>query len=170
MANDEKASEEWTRPRVREVATGLLGRRGHARRELFRKLRERDVPELLAQEICEDLADEGVLDDVEFARHQGAILRDKNWGPRQIRRKLEERGVESEAIDIAIEEIGGAEGWLGKCYERLTSRFHADIAGFSQREKEKAYRHLTHRGYRPSTVRRILFDGATPADAGDGQD
>ena len=158
-------SEEWSVLEVREVAMGLLAQRGHARSELCRKLEERDVPAELAATVCDGLADEGYLDDMEFARHQAAILRDKEWGPSQIRRKLRDRGVGDDVIDAALLEVGGPEVWLEQCWARLADRFGDDPESFSQRDKQKAYRHLTHRGYQPSTVRSLLFDGVRPESA-----
>jgi len=154
--------EEWTGPEVKEIATRLLARRGHAASELRRKLEERDVPAPMAADVCDELADAGCLDDVEFARHQGTILRDKQWGPAQIRRKLRDRGIDDAVIDTVLAEIGGPEVWLRHCWERLCDRFGPDPESFSQRDKQKAYRHLTHRGFQPSTVRQILFDGVRP--------
>lgn len=155
-------ADEWTRAEVKETATRLLAQRGHATSELRSKLEERDVPESLAADVCDELAEAGYLDDVEFARHQATILRDKEWGPAQIRRKLRDRGIEDTVIDTVLAEIGGPRVWTRHCWERLCDRFGSSPASFSQRKKQKAYRHLTHRGFQPSTVRQILFDGVRP--------
>ncbi len=160
-----EAEDEWTAFDVRKQALDLLAQRGHSRSELERKLADRDVPGELAEEVCDALVEEGRLDDMEFARHQGAILRDKQWGPRQIRRKLRDHGVDDGIVDLVLEKIGGRETWVQGCWRRLCDRFGDDPDSFDQETKEKAYRHLTHRGFQPSTVRQILFDGVRPSES-----
>ncbi len=164
-SEEDSECESWTAFEVRKQALKLLAHRGHSRAELENKLVEREVPTRLADEVCDELADEGRIDDVAFARHQGEILRDRQWGPRQIRRKLGEHGVDEGIVDLVLDEIGGREVWVRGCWNRLRDRFGAEPGEFERRTKERAYRHLTHRGFRPATVRQILFDGLRPDDA-----
>lgn len=150
---------------VREMADRILAGRSHSESELCRKLLDRDVPRRLAEEVCGRLVDEGVLDDTAFAIHQARILRDQCWGPRQIRRKLRKHGVDDDVCDAALSEVGTQTRWLRRAYERFESKFGSTAEAMSHREKQKAFRHLKHRGYEGWTARRIVLDGYEPDDS-----
>lgn len=159
---DEEEQEGWDEGKTREAAERLLAQRGHARAELERKLDQRGVPFEPMRAVCDALEEEGILDDESFARHQAEIMRDKQWGPIQIRHKLGERGVDKEVVDRVVGEVGGREVWLKHCWERADRKYSGDPGELDEKEKQKAFRHLKHRGYEPSLIRRIIFDGASP--------
>jgi regulatory protein len=165
MDEDEGDSEqgaEWTDPEVRAKAEELLARRNHSRSELQSKLREREIPEESILRICGRLERDGVLDDAAFARRQARMLRDRDWGPRQIRRKLREHGVSEDDRDAALREVGGEEVWLRHCYEQFQSEFGGQPSAMSRDEKGKAFRHLKRRGFDGWTARRVVLDGYEP--------
>jgi regulatory protein len=162
MDDQESDEEEWDEAKTREAAERLLAQRGHARAELERKLDQRGVPLEPMRSVCDTLEEEGTLDDERFARHQAEVLRDKQWGPIQIRHKLGKRGVDDEVIDRVLDEVGGREVWLRHCWERADQKYSGDPGELGEKEKQKAFRHLKHRGYQPSLIRRIIFDGASP--------
>lgn len=159
---ESEQGEEWTDPEVRAKAEELLARRDHSRSELQSKLREREIPEEPILRICDRLERDGVLDDAAFARRQARMLRDRNWGPRQIRRKLSDHGVSEEDCDAALQEVGGEEIWLQHCYERFQSEFGGEPGAMSRDEKGKAFRHLKRRGFDGWTARRVVLDGYVP--------
>ena len=155
MADDR--DEQPTRADVEGSAARFLSRRDHGRGELRDKLRKRDYPDELIDDVLDDFEEWGYLDDEKFAREQGAILARKCWGPRQILHKLRARGVDETIVDQALAEIGEEEDWEERARERLHSRFgRADE--LDDKDQKRAYRHLTYRGYYPALVRRLLFD------------
>lgn len=142
-------------------ATSFLSKRGHSEGELRDKLRERDFPEAAIDEACEILRDDGALDDHRFARHQAEILQRDRWGPRQIRHKLCKHGVPESVADDVVDDLGANDGWLRPCWEQADKKFGTPSA-LSEDDVERAYRHLEHRGFYASTIRRVLFDGEAP--------
>lgn len=147
-----------TRADVDAAASRLLARRDHARGELEDKLRRRDMPNELIDDVLDDFDERGYLDDRQFAVEQGSILARKCWGPRQIAAKLRKRGVSDEVIERALADIEQHEDWSRRARERLVSRFSPPDE-LDDDDQQRAYRHLTYRGYSPSLVRRLLFDG-----------
>lgn len=161
MAEPEEEPD-WPSAEVRSKAEEFLARRNHSRGELEEKLREREVPESRIGAICDQLEDEGILDDTAFAERQARMLRDQNWGPRQIRNKLREHGVAEEDRDAALRAVGGEQIWLERCYERFQSEFAADSEAMTRDEKGEAFRHLKRRGFEGWTARRVVLDGFVP--------
>lgn len=161
MAESED-EESWSSAEVRAKAEELIARRNHSRAELEEKLRDREVPEELVGEVCEQLERDEILDDRAFARRQARMLRDQNWGPRQIRSKLRDHGVSDDDCDAALREVGGEEIWLERCYERFQSEFSGESAAMSRDEKAKAFRHLKRRGFDGWAARRVVLDGYVP--------
>ena len=150
---------------VIESARRLLAMRGHAEQELRLKLEDREFGIEWIDRAIEQLRDEGALDDARFAEHQADILQQKSWGPRRIRQKLRDRGISDTDIDDALRSVAADEPelWLRRCYERMRQKFGEPDASWSQRDKAKVFRHLKHRGFDASLIRRILFDGVRPS-------
>lgn len=146
-----------TKGDVEAVAMRFLGRRDYGREELARKLRDRQLPPELIAEVLADYEEAGYLDDRRFATTQGEILARKCWGPLQIRHKLKSRGIDDAVVDEALAKIGDAAFWRGQAGERLQKKFGA-ATELSQNDKQRAYRHLTYRGFAPALVRQVLFD------------
>lgn len=148
---------ESDRNEVRHAAHRLLGRRAHAREELARKLEERDFDPDLIREVLDDCVEAGYVDDEEFARDQGSMLARKSWGPHKIRAKLTRRGVDGAIVDRALEKLGEEYDWEQQALSKLRSKF-GDPAELDDRDQQRAYRHLMHRGFGSGLIRRLLFD------------
>ncbi len=142
---------------VEAAALRLLSRRDHGRGELAKKLRRRELPEALIEVVLDELEERGYLDDARFAEEQGAILARKCWGPRQIAHKLRARGIDETTVDEALAKIAGEQDWRDRARQRMHSRF-GDASELDESEQQRAFRHLTYRGYSPGLVRGILFD------------
>lgn len=142
---------------VEKTAYRLLARRGHARGELEKKLRRRDYPDELIREVVDDCVQAGYVDDEQFALRQGEMLARKSWGPHQIRNKLRGRGVDDTVIDAALTELSDQFDWSDTARTRLESKFGSPDE-LDDRTRQKAYRHLMHRGFSSSMIRRLLFD------------
>lgn len=140
-------------------AMELLGIRDHASGELRDKLRKRGHPPSVITQVIQDLMARGWLDDARFAEHQGSILAQKGWGPRRISQKLGRHGVPREVCEATVASLHDQMGWLRCCRARMVSRF-GEPKSLDPAELQRAYRHLQHRGFAPSTIRRVLFDGA----------
>jgi regulatory protein len=140
---------------VEASAMRFLARRGHSTGELRKKLRRRDFPDDLIDQVIDDFTDRGWLDDVEFAQHQAEILARKEWGPGQIRAKLEKHGVPSTVAEDAVATLNVS--WLELAVSRVRGKY-GELD--SDRDRQRAFRHLTYRGFSARTARAVIFDHA----------
>lgn len=145
------------RAAVQATAYRLLARRDHARQELARKLRQRKLPEELIQDVLDECDRAGYLDDQRFAALQGRILARKGWGPRRIDQKLRERGVDASVISQTLDEISAEVDFQALATERLLSRF-GPPERLDDAQRQRAFRHLLHRGYFSALIRHLLFE------------
>ena len=145
-----------------QSAADRLAKRDHAEQELRLKLERSDFGPDVIDRVVAHLDQKGLIDDEAFAVRQAELLRDKSWGPARIRTKLRDRGVDDAIIDRALQEVGDYDTWLDHCYQRLVDKYGEPSEDWSQRQKQKVFRHLRHRGYKSGMIRRILFDGVTP--------
>jgi regulatory protein len=156
---DTDKSDEQTAAEVEAAALRLLGFRDHSSGELRDKLDDRDYDAGLIENVIERLTEQGWLDDRRFAEHQTEILIRKGWGPRRIKQKLQKHGVPRDLAGETVADASDTRGWLETCRQRLLSRFE-EPEKLDRDAKQKAFRHLEHRGFAPSIIRRVLFDDA----------
>lgn len=79
-----------------------LERRGHARRELARKLARKGHPETAVDAALDRLLGLGLLDDATFARQYAAARAGRGRSPTRIRRDLQALGVERTVAAEAV--------------------------------------------------------------------
>lgn len=130
----------------------FLSRRDHSSGELRQKLFKREYDRELVEEVIADFIDRGWVDDEKFASHQARLLVDRGWGPMQIRQRLEKHGVDRELAADSVEQLGV--NWVDVARARLETKF----GELERDDHERAYRHLTYRGFSPHTARRAIFD------------
>jgi len=116
---------------VRRKALDLLSRREHSSQELMQKLCQRGFGRDLAERVCANLADQGLLDDERFARvYVSSRLRRKPEGPRLMERRLWQKGVPPEVSAAVLEETYTPEVLdeaLTGCLEKI-QRKKADLS------------------------------------------
>lgn len=133
-------------------AVDLLSRRPHFRAELERKLLARDFATAVVEETLERLADLHFLDDRQaahdFVRQR---LRRSPEGPRKLRAKLVQRGVESGIIEDALSEFfaGGDSDLARDAADRWSRTHRADPAALA--------RHLDRKGFSKSSIMEIVM-------------
>lgn len=151
----------WTVEKVIDQAVVYLARRDHAEGELREKLRKKGIDDLLINESYINMRERGYLDDLRFAEVQGSILARRGWGPLQISQRLSARGVSKTIVQQALKllETENETDWYKLCYERLVAKFSVHHASeLTQKQREKAYRYLMHRGFSSEVIRSVLFD------------
>lgn len=90
---------------TREAALDLLEYRPRTRRELIRRLHQKDLPAQSIQRVIERLATAGLVDDQEFARQMiTSLARNKNLSKKGILNKLREAGLDRDIAENAIQE------------------------------------------------------------------
>ncbi|MEM9552872.1 MAG: regulatory protein RecX [Acidobacteriota bacterium] len=104
-ADDQAPDEEELFKDARDRALKLLSRREHFRRELERKLAQREVPAEIAERVLDDLEERGWLDAERATRaYVSEKLRRGPIGRRRLEAELGERGVERELAARVLDE------------------------------------------------------------------
>lgn len=123
-----------------------LGQRDHSSTELSRKLSARDVGQSVIDEVIRELRESRYVDDERFASTLAEQRSRRGYGPRYIRSKLTERGIDRSQTDIALESLGI--DWQLVAGEALRGRFRDEqLADDSQRQQAKLARFLEARGF-----------------------
>ncbi|HKA25193.1 MAG TPA: regulatory protein RecX [Candidatus Eisenbacteria bacterium] len=162
---------------AQEIALRALERTRRTRRELERRLADRDVDPDAAREALARLERVGLIDDLEYAR---AFLREKLGrravGARLLRGQLVARGVAGAMADQAMEELataddGGASGRTEFDRARRAAlqfvRRYARLDPRTRRQRLSAA--LVRRGFDYDTVsealRSLETEGSPPEEA-----
>jgi regulatory protein len=121
-----------------------LGMRDRTVAEVRKHLVAKGVAEALAEEVVDELGEQGYLDDARFAqRFTEDRRRLDSWGADRIEQRLLALGVPRELIGPAVAQ--GAEAELDTAVELLRRRFPAPPA--SGRDRDRALGMLVRRGY-----------------------
>lgn len=146
----------------REAALRLLERRDHARRELARKLRQRNHEAQVIESVLDALAQSGLVDDAAFARSyvDFVLAGSRPVGRRKVALDLRRKGVDEAIVQQVL-----AERWPGDDEERERARRAAEsklrlIGGRDnpRRIQAKLYRFLAGRGFPPAVCRDIAVE------------
>ena len=149
----------------RDKALDLVGRRPHFRRELQQKLLDRGFPPSEVNDVLEDLARLGLLDDLQHAQDMATgYLTRKGFGPRRIRFELRRRGVEEQTAARVVAEV------FEDPEEEL--RRARDVAGRKSLrgafDRDRLARQLDRKGYSKAVILRVLRE--IGLEQGDGVD
>jgi len=106
-------------------ALGLLVRREHSRKELVRKLVTRGLDATEVEQAVERLAEAGWQDDNRFAENIVRARANAGYGPIHIRAELGTHGLDSDAIDAAMETFDG--DWLENARELVVRRYGESV-------------------------------------------
>ncbi|MDK2976026.1 MAG: regulatory protein [Candidatus Marinimicrobia bacterium] len=94
-----------------EKAIELLSYREHSSHELKTKLTQKGFSSSLVQDILRQMMAKGYLDDERFATlYFRELMRQRNYGPLMIKKKMMEKGVEGAVIDAKLNTVQ-AEEW-----------------------------------------------------------
>ncbi len=128
-----KLRAELRRIEAGNAALSALSRADHTTATLRTKLAARGIAPAAREATLVTMGRSGLVDDARFARRRAAALADRGAGDAMIRDELERRGVASELITAAIEEL--------------------------EPEAERAARLITTHGHTPQTLRRLAAKG-----------
>jgi regulatory protein len=144
----------------REAALKLLERTRRTRRDLERRLKEKDFYAATIASTLDRLAEVGLIDDVEFAR---AWLAGR-WGRRpsgwrRLVQELRAKGISEEDAERAREllsERGSAPDEVGSA-AKLVAQARKRYARLEpQAQRQRLYALLARRGYDSDVIRRAL--------------
>jgi regulatory protein len=139
-------------------ATGLrlLARREHSIQELCHKLRGRDCPAAIVDQVTADLVEEGLLSDRRFAEAYTYSRIERGFGPLRIRVELRERGIGDGLAAAALAEL--APDWDASARRQRHKRFSAD-APLDFNARVKQLRFLQQRGFTTEQARAAFSSG-----------
>lgn len=133
------------------AALRLLGVRQRSVFELTGKLKDKGFADADIHETVEKLLKAGYLNDESFA---AALARSrashKAWGPAKITQDLLTRGIAKETIKEAVRLACPEEEELAKAALERWRKRHKGLSG--REETQKAFRHLSSRGFSPSAI------------------
>jgi len=125
-------------------ALRILTRREYTRRELQRKLTERDYPEDVVEEVLDEMERAGYVDDKEYARR--FLETREEWGYWRIRYELARRGIDEGILDKIIVYDEKVE------YQRAMNLIRSWMPGLTARQIEGR---LVRRGFRKDLAKRL---------------
>ena len=153
-------------------AINRLNRRALSRRDLDRKLKQLDFDQPIREKVLDRLTELNYLDDRALGR---ALIRDimlrKPAGPRLLRQKLFQKGLDADLIDQLIDETTQDTDAVDQCRQLARTR----LAGMSRLDTAARQRRLwgllARRGYESDTINqamqslaREIHHGADPDD------
>ena len=140
--------------RARERALYLMESRDHSYRELFDKL-EKNYSEDICFEVCNRLAEIGVINDRRYAEKLCRQLFDvKKLGRYRVRQEMRLKGLGSEIIEEAMENFSEEDESferLEKLVEQKYERYLTDRKGV-----EKVKNALARKGYSFGEIKEVL--------------
>jgi regulatory protein len=149
--------------RAREICLRLLAVRPRTRQELASALRQRGIPVEVADEVLERYGEVGMVDDRAFARawvtsrHHG-----KGLASRALAVELRRKGVEAEAIGVALDEIG--DDVQARTARELVDRKLRGDRGAPDAALRRLVGMLARKGYPPGLAFRVVREALAEAD------
>jgi regulatory protein len=140
------------------AAERALARRPHARRDLQRRLLQKQHPPSAVAAALDRLAGLGWLDDRRFAEHYASVQAARGRGPVRLLRDLGRQGVDRETAEQAVRHVTASEGLDEvEAARRVALRRAAQLGdlppGVSRR---RLLAYLARRGYQGAAVRDLV--------------
>ena len=139
---------------VKSYMMKLLGRRDHARKELFRKALKKDYPKEVIEDVLFELKDKGYLDDKKFAeKFAEEKSRLNKWGPAKIKSHLFKKGISNSVAEKSIRKAFENEDLRETFFDLVLKRKRRFLREEDPyKRKKKVFDHLARKGYRPSSI------------------
>jgi regulatory protein len=138
---------------VKTAALALLAGRDFGRCELAERLTRRGYPEPLVESVLAELVADQSLSEDRYLEQFVAQHAARGQGPMRIRMELRERGVESAAIEQALDDA--AANWVESARAARRRRFGSGPP-LDFHERAKQARFLQYRGFSSEQIRAAL--------------
>ena len=138
----------------------LLAQRSHSRAELVRKLRRRGVSKAVASEAVDRAAEQGYVNDAEFALLFAEQAQGRGLAPARIRRELATRGVEAQHVEAALKAAFGEVDLGARALELARQRLPR-LSGEAESVRRRLAAFLKRRGF-PTHVIIDALDAVAP--------
>ena len=137
-----------------DAALKLLAARSRTEAELRKALISREYPPPEVESAVARVRELGYLDDSEVARSRARSLLGRGAAPRLAARRLEAQGIAPAEARTAVDGEAGEEGESGLLDRALERRVKG--RKLDQTEKQRVFRSLVQKGFRPSAVAKKL--------------
>ncbi|TYP92609.1 regulatory protein [Fodinibius salinus] len=139
---------------VKSYMMKLLGRRDHARKELFTKAIRKDYEKDVIEDVLNELQQKGYLNEAKFAdKFASDKSRLNKWGPQKIKSHLFKKGIPNkiaeQSIQKTFEDVDLKQRFLDLVLKRKR-RFLREEDVYKR--KKKVVDHLARKGYRPGNI------------------
>ncbi len=136
-------------------AQDILSRRDHSEAEVRQKLTRKGFSSSEVQSVIEWLYTKKLLDDKLVAeRYVSSVLSYKTIGPRWLKMKLRQRGVDSETLDETISAAFAEPGREEQLLEEAATSWQRRVR--HPADKERLARFLAGRGFTPDKISNYL--------------
>lgn len=157
-------------PDIRDVAAKFLAYRSHTVAEMRRHLKQKDFDEDAIAGLIDDFLEYGYLDDARYARQYFDYAFSKGKGKRAAFAELKEKGIESDIIQFAFEDMEEEYDEKGRAWEEAQKVLRSAGIDFDEdgricnesREHidekliAKAARRLQSKGYGSDTIYSVI--------------
>lgn len=144
--------------RARAAAFRYLSYRDRAAAEIMRCLERAEYPSDVIEEVVRDLERAGYVDDHAFAlTYAESRFRSGGYGPVRVRSDLKRKGVKTEAVEAALDEVFSCDEVLERAREigaRRWDRLRREPDRIKR--KKKVYEYLARRGFAFDLVHRVV--------------
>ncbi len=149
-----KLQREEGRFAIKSYFMKLLGRRDHARKELFDKALKKDYPKEVIQNVLDELQEKGYINDKGFAEKFAA---DKTtlskWGPAKIKSHLYKKGISNTVAEQSIRKAFEGEDLKQTFLDLVLKRKKRFLREEDPyKRKKKVVDHLARKGYRSGNI------------------
>ena len=155
-----KSSEPLSLERAYQYALKLLAARDYTSAKLRDKLRAREYPETVAENVVARLAMEGWVDDLRFAERfaEAALSTQRFFGPR-LKLEMRRRGISADLTDDVLGRIRGEHDEVEGARSLLEKRFPSfSFSAAADREKRRVIAFLQRRGFGYSSIMKALHE------------
>ena len=138
--------------RAREAALAFLAHRPRSKSEIVQRLNKHGYPEPAIEAALERLERAGLVDDGAFAEYW--VRNREQFRPRgryALRHELRQKGVDSEVIDVALEDLDEGESAYRAALERVAQWARLD----ERTAKQKLASFLQRRGFGYEVIQEV---------------
>lgn len=146
-------------------AMNLLAARPLSELELLNRLRRAGYSDPEADAAIEECRKRRYLDDTQLTQDGVEALRGRNLGSRQIRMRLQRRGLDPEQIRARLEQDPEAE-FLAAVRAKATKERLLKTERDPGKKREKLFRFLAGRGFSSAVILRVLDADGLEESAG----
>jgi len=149
-----KLQREEGRFAIKSYFMKLMGRRDHARKELFDKALKKDYPKDVIHNVLDELQEKGYINDKGFAEK---FATDKatlsKWGPAKIKSHLYKKGISNSVAERSIKKAFEDEDLKQTFFDLVLKRKKRFLREEDPyKRKKKVVDHLARKGYRSGDI------------------